>query len=61
MATRFMVLNGELYKRGFSQPHLRCAEKDEAKYNLEEVYEGTPRDHIGSRSLIGIIIRAGYF
>lgn len=56
-----MVLNGELYKRGFSQPHLRCAEKDEAKYILEEVYEGTRRDHIGSRSLIGIIIRAGYF
>ena len=39
-AVRFTVLNDELYKRGFSQPYLRCIEEEEAKYVLEEVHEG---------------------
>lgn len=44
------MLNGEKYKRGFSQPYLRCVEEDEAKYILEEVHEGICEDHIGARS-----------
>jgi len=60
-ATRFTILNGVLYKRGFSQPYLRCIEKDESKYILEEVHEGICWDHMGARSLVGKIMRAGYF
>ena len=37
-AARFTVLNDELYKRGYSQPYLRCIEGEEAKYVLEEVH-----------------------
>ena len=60
-ATRFTVLNNELYKRGFSQPYLRCIEKEEARYVLEEVHGGVCRDHIGLKSLVRKIMRAGYF
>ena len=61
-AARFTVLNDELYKRGFSQPYLRCVkEEEEAKYVLEEVHGGICGDHMGAKSLIRKIMKAGYF
>ena len=56
-----MVLNDELYKRGYSQPYLRCIEGEEAKYVLEEVHEGVCGDHMGAKSLVRKIMRTGYF
>ena len=58
---RFTVLNDELYKRGFSQPYLRCIEEDEARYVLEEVHGGVYGDHMEHKSLVRKIIRTGYF
>ena len=60
-AVRFTILNDELYKRGFSQPYLRCIEKEEARYVLEEVHGGICGDHMGAKSLVQKIMRAGYF
>ena len=60
-AARFTILNDELYKRGYSQPYLRCVEKEEAKYILEEVHGGICRDHMGAKSLVRKIMRTGYF
>ena len=60
-AARFTILNDTLYKRGFSMPYLKCVDKEEAKYILEEIYEGICGDHVGSRSLVGKVIRTGYF
>ena len=52
-AARFTVLNDKLYKRGFSQPYLRCVEEEETKYVLEEVHRGIYGDHVGAKSLVG--------
>ena len=60
-AARFIVLNDELYKRGFLQPYLRCIEEEEAKYVLEEVHGGICGDHMGVKSLVRKIMKAGYF
>lgn len=60
-AARFTVLNDQLYRRGFSQPYLRCIEEEEARYVLEEVHGGVCGDHMGSRSLVRKILKAGYF
>ena len=38
-ATRLTILNDILYKRGFSMPYLKCMDKKEAKYILEEIHE----------------------
>ena len=38
-ATRFIILNDILYKRGFSMPYLKCVDEEEAKYILEEIHE----------------------
>lgn len=58
---RFTILNDALYKREFYMPYLKCVKKDEAKYILEEVHEGTYGDHTGPRSLVSKIIRTSYF
>nr|POF02826.1 transposon ty3-g gag-pol polyprotein [Quercus suber] len=60
-ATRFIILNDALYKRGFSMPYLRCVDEKEATYILKEIHEGVCGDHAGPRSLTGKIIRTGYF
>ena len=58
---RFIVLNGELYKRGFSMPYLKCLAPDKVTYVLREIHEGICGNHSGPRSLVGKTIRVGYF
>ncbi|KAK4407918.1 hypothetical protein Sango_0372800 [Sesamum angolense] len=60
-ATHFTMIGGELYKRGFSQPYLKCLDPERAEYVLMEVHEGSCGNHSGGRSLIGKILRQGYF
>ena len=60
-AARFTILNDTLYKRGFSMPYLKCVNKDEAKYILEEIHERIYRDNVGPRSLVSKVIQTGYF
>ena len=54
-------MNDTLYKRGFSMPYLKCMDKEEAKYILEEIHEGVYGDYAGPRSLVSKVIRTGYF
>ena len=60
-ATRFTTVNGELYKRGFSLPYLKCLTLEEATYVLREIHEGVYGNHSGPRSLVGKTVWAGYF
>ena len=53
---KFTILNDTLYKRGFSMPYLKCVNKKEANYILEEIYEGICRDYAGPRSLVSKVI-----
>ena len=38
-AMRFVLMDEVLYKRGFSQPYLRCLTSDEFHYVLRDVHE----------------------
>ena len=54
-SARYVFLNDALYKRGFSQPYLRCLSPDDANYVLREVHEGacgnhSEPDHLFTRS-----------
>uniref|UniRef100_A0A2N9EVJ5 Uncharacterized protein n=1 Tax=Fagus sylvatica TaxID=28930 RepID=A0A2N9EVJ5_FAGSY len=60
-ASRFLMLQGTLYKRGFSLPYLRCLAPDEASYVMREIHEGICGDHSGARALQRKIVRAGYY
>ena len=37
-SARYVLIDEVLYKRGFSQPYLRCLALDEANYVLKEVH-----------------------
>uniref|UniRef100_A0A2N9GFI3 RNA-directed DNA polymerase n=1 Tax=Fagus sylvatica TaxID=28930 RepID=A0A2N9GFI3_FAGSY len=61
LSTRFVLIQGVLYKRGFSLPYLRCLDKAEADYVMREVHEGICGNHSGARSLVHKLVRAGYY
>ena len=58
---KYVLMDEVLYKRGFSQPYLRCLAPDEANYVLREVHEGAYGNHFGARSLVHKVVRAGYY
>uniref|UniRef100_A0A2N9F9N7 Integrase catalytic domain-containing protein n=1 Tax=Fagus sylvatica TaxID=28930 RepID=A0A2N9F9N7_FAGSY len=60
-ATRFILLQGVLYRRGFSLPYLPCLDKLKAEYVMKEVHEGICGNHSGARSLVHKLVRAGYY
>ena len=60
-SARYILMDEVLYKRGFSQPFLRCLALDEANYMLREVHEGACGNHSGARSLVHKVIRSGYY
>ncbi len=60
-STRFVLIQGILYKRGFSLSYLCCLDKPEAEYVIKEVHEGICGNHSGARSLVHKLVRAGYY
>ncbi|XP_025684998.1 uncharacterized protein [Arachis hypogaea] len=60
-AANYTVITGQLYKRGFSQPLLKCVEPGDMEYILCEIYEGCCSHHIGGKTLAQKVIRARYF
>ncbi|KAL0319786.1 UNVERIFIED_CONTAM: Pro-Pol polyprotein [Sesamum radiatum] len=60
-AARFTMIAGDLYKRGFSQPYLKCLDPERAEYVLREVHKGSCGNHFEGRSLAGNVLRQGYF
>ena len=55
-ASRFTILQGILYKKGFSLPYLRCLTPVETEYVLREIYEGICGSYSGARSLAKKVI-----
>ncbi|KAK0600343.1 hypothetical protein LWI29_013963 [Acer saccharum] len=50
-ATRYSVLNGELYKRGYSRALQRCVGPEEAEGILRSIHSGSYGNHAGGASL----------
>ena len=60
-SSRFTILNDELYKKGFSQPYLKCLGPGDAECVLREIHEEVCRNHSRPRSLVDQVVRTGYF
>jgi ribonuclease HI len=58
---RFTMINGKLYKRGFTLPLLKCVPPDEGNYILREIHEGVCGSHSGARVLAHKAVRAGFY
>ena len=46
-AAWFILIKDILYKRGFSQPYLRCLTTEKADYVMKEVHEGIYGNYSG--------------
>lgn len=60
-ATRYLIINGSLYKRGYSTPYLRCVTLEDGRKVLKDIHEGICGNHSGARSLAFKTLRQGYF
>ena len=60
-SARYVLMDEVLYKRGFSQPYLRCLAPEKANYILREVHEGACNNHSRVRSLVHKVVYAGYY
>ncbi|XP_052172206.1 uncharacterized protein LOC127788137 [Diospyros lotus] len=60
-ARSYVLVNGELYRRSFSQPLLKCIKLREADYILREIHEGICGSHIEARTLSQKALRQGYY
>ncbi|XP_020222083.1 uncharacterized protein LOC109804662 [Cajanus cajan] len=60
-AARYTIVGGELYRRGFSVPLLKCIGAEQAGYVLREIHEGICGFHSGGRTLATKVLRAGYY
>ena len=58
---RYVFIDEVLYKRGFSEPYVRCLALDEANYVLREIHEEACGNHLGARALVHKVVRAGYY
>jgi hypothetical protein len=60
-AGRFTMVNGTLYKRGFTLPLLKCVSPKEGNYILREIHEGVCGNHSRARVLAHKAIKAGFY
>ena len=60
-SARYVLMDEVLYKRGFSQPYLRCLAPEGTNYMLREVHEEACGNYLGARSLVHKVVRAGYY
>jgi ribonuclease HI len=57
----FVLVGGQLYKKGISQPMLKCVTETEGIQILHEVHSGTCGSHSGPRALAAKVIHQGFY
>jgi hypothetical protein len=57
----FVLVGDQLYKKGISQPMLKCVTETEGIQILREVHSGTCGSHSGHRALAAKVIRQGFY
>ena len=60
-AWRFTMVNGTLYKRGFTLPLLKCVSPKEGNYIVQKIHEGIYGSHSKARVLAHKAVRAGFY
>ncbi|XP_072083659.1 uncharacterized protein [Arachis hypogaea] len=60
-AAKYVIVQGQLFKRGLNQPLLKCLRSDQTDYVLREVHEECCSLHIRGKALARKLVRASYF
>jgi hypothetical protein len=57
----YVIIEGELYKKGVCSPLLKCLSRTEGQELMKEIHTGLCGAHIGSRPLHGKVFRQGFY
>ena len=57
----FELYEGTLYKKSYTHPLLKCVSPEEGNYILREIHEGGCGIHQGVRTVVGKVLRSGYY
>ncbi|XP_059663758.1 uncharacterized protein LOC132309470 [Cornus florida] len=60
-ATKYAIINNQLYQKSFSGPYLKCLSPTEALMILQQIHNGDCGNHSGGRSLAHKVLTQGYF
>jgi hypothetical protein len=60
-AKAFVLIDGELYKRGAASILMRCIPGDQGHELLQEIHAGTCGHHTGPRTRVGKAFRQGFY
>ncbi|XP_072094173.1 uncharacterized protein [Arachis hypogaea] len=58
---KYVIIQGQIFKRGLKQPLLKCLRPDQTDYILREVHERCCGLHIGGKALARKLLRAATF
>jgi hypothetical protein len=61
LAKRYAVVEGDLYRRGANDVHMRCITQEEGRELLMEIHGGECGSHSSSRTLVGKAFRHGFY
>ena len=57
---RYTLVDGALFRHGFTHPILTCVSGDECTRIMSELHEGIYGSHVGGRSLASKVVHAGF-
>lgn len=60
-SAQYVLIGGVLYRRGYTEPLLKCLTNSKLEYVLKEIHEGICGNHSSSQMLAHKATRAGYF
>jgi len=59
-STRYTLVDGALFRHGFTHPILTCVSGDECTRIMSELHEGICGSHVGGRSLASKVVHADF-
>jgi hypothetical protein len=61
LAKRYAMVEGDLYRRGANDIHMRCITQEEGRELLTEIHGGECGSHSSSRTLVGKAFQHGFY
>jgi len=58
---RYTLVDGALFRHGFTHPILTCVSGDECTRIMSELHKGVCGSHLGGRSLASKVVRVGFY
>lgn len=60
-ASYYVIEGGDLYKKGFTAPLLKCLTRDQVKYVINKMHRGIYGMNLGSCSMTTRVLKVRYY